>query len=261
MSEESASSRRPVRTLGIEAARRVRRALGYEHPAEVDIEVLAFMRGAVVRKSAVKGARANLVRFEERGIIGVADGLSPEERRWAVAHELGHFEAHSGVSFLGLCSTDDMLPSYRASGLEPEANAFAAELLMPEDLFAPGCDVAKVSWDAIRALAKAFCVSETAAALRFVSFSPERVALVSMKDRVVQWSSASKDFGKRPRKGARVKEWTEARAWFDGKPVGTAPETVSASAWIDDAEDDEELVEHLLPLPKHEVALSLLWWK
>jgi Zn-dependent peptidase ImmA (M78 family) len=217
---EAGKPRQAIRALGVAAARKVREAIGYGHPTELEIEVLAFLRGALVREAPTRGARANLMRIGDRGIIGVAEGLGPEERRWAIAHELGHFEAHSGISFLGLCEAEDMIPSYRASGREPEANAFAAELLMPEDLFAPGCDVARVSWTPVRKLAERFAVSATAAALRFVAFTDERVAVVCMKDGRVEWSSASKEFGPKPRRGSKVAEWTEAHDFF---AKGSAP--------------------------------------
>jgi Zn-dependent peptidase ImmA (M78 family) len=256
-----AKRREPIRALGVAAARKVRAAIGYDHPTDLEIEVLAFMRGALVRPTPARGARANLIRLGERGIIGVADGLTVGERRWAIAHELGHFEAHVDTSFLGLCSGDDMLPSYRTSGLEPEANAFAAELLMPEELFRPRCDVAKVAWGPIETLARSFRVSTMAAALRFIAFTDERVALVCMKNGVVSWVSATRDFGSRPKRGSKVAPWTEARAFFDKGDVAESPQTVSASAWVDDAEDDDDLVEHVLPLRSHGMAMSLLWWK
>lgn len=255
------SRREPILGLGIAAARKVQRELGYEKPMDLEIEILAYLRGALVRPSPCHGARANLLRIGDRGIIGVAESLGFEERRWAIAHELGHFEAHADVSFLGLCSTADMLPSYHASGREPEANAFAAELLMPEALFRPRCDVARPSWSPIRELAEEYAVSVTAAALRFVAFSDERLAVVAAKDGVVAWSSGTKDFGPRPRKGARVKEWTCAHDFFAKGKVHKRPETVTASAWIDSAEDDEEVVEHVFAIPRLKYAMSLLWWR
>jgi len=33
------------------------------------------------------------------------------------------------------------------------------------------------------------------------------------------------------------------------------------SAWIDGAEDDDDLIEHVLPMPRFRAALNLLWWK
>lgn len=254
------NSRPPIRALGVSAARAVRKAIGYDAPTDLPLETLAFMRGALVRSSPATGARANLVRVGAKGVIGVAAGLSDGERRWAIAHELGHFEAHANVSFMGLCSGDDLFASYEASGREPEANAFAAELLMPEDLFAPHCDPALLSWDAIRPLADTFQVSLTAAALRLIAFTSERAAIVCAKDGVVVWSSATKDFGPRPPRGARIEPWTEARAFFDGRDFSGAPEQVTASAWVPGAEDDLELTEHLLAMPALGVTVSLLRW-
>lgn len=119
-------------------------------------------------------------------MVSVAEKLPSDQRRWAVAHELGHFEVHSEVSYLGVC-IEDLRHSYDSSGHEQEANAFAAELLMPEDLFAPRCDVRRVSWQPLMKLAEEFQVSATATALRFLAFTWDRVALVASKDGKVAW--------------------------------------------------------------------------
>ena len=253
--------REPIRGIGVAAARKVRAELGYASPNELDIEVLAYLRGALVRSSAATGARANLLRIGTRGVIGVADDLTFEERRWAIAHELGHFEAHAGVSFVGLCSSRDMVAAYEASGREPEANAFAAELLMPEDLYAKRCDVAKVSWQPIRDLAEEFGVSITAAALRFLSLSDDRVCVVCAKDGVIAWSSASRSFGARPRRGSKVPEWTESHGYFKDGKVEARPQTVSANAWLESAREDEDMIEHVFPMRRLKIAMSLLWRK
>ena len=254
--------REPIKALGIAAARKVRDEIGYASPTELEIEVLAYMRGVMVRRAEARGARANLVRVGDRAIVGVADGLSAVERRWAIAHELGHFEAHPDVNFLDLfCSSGDMLPSYRTSGREPEANAFAAELLMPEDLFTPRCDMPRVSWHPIEELARSFEVSVMAAGLRFLDCTEERVALVCMKDGKVEWTKSSKGFGARPTKGRKVTPWTEAHSWFEKEEVASEPQSVSASAWLDERRDDEELFEHVFPLRSLGMAMSLLWWR
>lgn len=246
--------RMPILGIGVQAARRVRAEIGYSHPTELALETLAFMRGALVTRAPVTGARANLVRTHDRGIIGVAANLSSGERRWAIAHELGHYEAHANVSFLELCSGRDMVSAYTTSGREPEANAFAAELLLPEDLVRPRCDVAEVSWSPVRALADQFDVSITAAAMRFVSFTDERVCLVCARDGKVL-------FGPSPRRDTKIQPFTECYEWFAKGAVEARPQTVSASAWIESAGEEQDIVEHLFPLPMHGAAMSLLWWK
>ena len=92
---------------GVRAADLVRSALDLRHPAELEIEVVAHMRGALVRPEPTTGAKASLVRIGSKGIIGVAD-LPFAQQRWAIAHELGHFELHLDQSYLGLCTGDDL---------------------------------------------------------------------------------------------------------------------------------------------------------
>ena len=154
-----------------------------------------------------------------------------------------------------------MVADYAASGREPEANAFAAELLMPEDLARPMADVAHVSWEAVDPIARAFQVSRVAAALRFVELTDERVCVVSVKDGRVAWAGATKDFGAKPQRGSAVDAWSLAGAFFRDGRVSAKPETVSASAWIDGARDDVELVEHAFAMPAYDTVVSLLWWR
>lgn len=261
-SSSAAGTRRdPILAIGTRCAQVVRRELGYQHPTELELEVLAHMRGVLVRETPSSGARASLLRIGRRGIIGVAEGLSQAERRWAIAHELGHFEAHASVSFSGLCTGDDLRTSYMTSGREPEANAFAAELLLPEELAGPPCDVKEVRWEPIEHLAETFQVSLTAAARRFCSLTYERVAIVCCRAGKVLWADGNRMFGRRPQRGAPVDAWTLAYDFFHKGDIARRRETVSASAWIQDVGDDAELLEHVLPMPRLKQTLSLLWFR
>jgi len=254
------SIRLPMPEVAVKRARVVRAEVGYAHPTELEIDVIAHIRRALVRDSPTRGARANLLRLGQRGVISVACGLPLDQRRWAVAHELGHFETHAAVSYLGVCVGEDLRFSYDASGHEQEANAFAAELLMPEDLFAPKCDVPKVSWTPIVKLAEEFQVSVTAAALRFLAFTWDRVAVMACKDGKVAWCQSTRDFGRRLATGTPVDQWSLAYDFFKKGQASQIPETVSAEAWVPNARDGEEVVEHVFPMPNLGVALSLLWF-
>lgn len=253
-------TRFPSPEIAVKRARVVRTEVGYGHPTELEIEVLAHLRRALVRASPTYGMRANLVRVGDRGIISVAEGLPKNQRRWAVAHELGHFEIHASVSYLGLCIGEDLRLGYDSSGHEQEANAFAAELLMPEDLFEPRCDVPKVNGNPIGSLAEEFQVSRTAAALRFLAFTYDRVALMACQDGKVVWSQATRDFGRRLPKGTPLDQWSLAYDFFHKGKVTPIPETVSAQAWVPNARRGDELVEHVLPMSGSNTVLSLLWF-
>jgi Zn-dependent peptidase ImmA (M78 family) len=255
------AGRAPILALGIQQARSVRKEIGYTRPTDLEIEVIAHMRGALVRATPTTGSRATLLRIGSAGVIGVAAGLTDGERRWAVAHELGHFETHANVSYLGLCTGDDLRSPYGSDGREPEANAFAAELLLPEDLVRRRCDVAEVRWEPIEQLATDFQVSLMAAARRFVGFTDDRVAVVCCKDGKIDWSDGNRSFGRRPVRGAKVDQWSLAHDFFTKGNVTRRRETVRASAWIPDVSDELDVLEHVIPMPRRGLTFSLLWFR
>ena len=86
---------------------------------------------------------------EAGGIIWLRDDLDPELRRFAIAHELGHYVLHRGEGIRGYAPCDERAVDQQADAAalrsedrvveeysprvrrEQEANAFAAELLAP----------------------------------------------------------------------------------------------------------------------------------
>jgi IrrE N-terminal-like domain len=94
------------------------------------------------------------------------DILEPGRKRFAIAHDMGHWLLHKNVSQVLACTSEDMVAKYKASAPEIEANYFAAELLMPEKLFAPRIDRASLSVRLIKDLAADFQTTLTATAIR-----------------------------------------------------------------------------------------------
>ena len=97
--------------------------------------------------------------------IWVRRDESPTRRRFTIAHEIGHHFLHSDGATV-LCRAADVDQAEEAARLkEREANRFAAELLMPEELVrehgAREADVAE--------LARTFDVSPIAMAYRLVN--------------------------------------------------------------------------------------------
>ena len=103
-------------------------------------------------------------------IVNLAD--SAARRRFTIAHELAHFILHKEDSKLyahrdmpdnGIRKSDDF---------EQEANYFAANVLMPEELVREKIEVIKDSWGEIpisvlaQAIAASFGVSKSAATIR-----------------------------------------------------------------------------------------------
>ncbi|AGT07392.1 ImmA/IrrE family metallo-endopeptidase [Paracoccus aminophilus] len=109
------------------------------------------------------------------GIIGVNALHHPNRQRFSAAHELGHHVLHASEISRAVHVDKGIRVLFRndvsALGTEPmevEANAFASELLIPEDLLAAALEGEGVDLEdetAIEALARRFRVSP--AAMRF----------------------------------------------------------------------------------------------
>lgn len=71
-----------------------------------------------------------------RNTIAVARNLPPEVRQFTIAHELGHATLHreKGILFRDLPNSGADLENESLDPEEKEANTFAADLLMPEEL-------------------------------------------------------------------------------------------------------------------------------
>lgn len=80
--------------------------------------------------------------FNTDRIISVNEMESAKRRRFTVAHELGHFlfyfDPSRSIEFYNAFETDG-----KTSPEEDACNRFAAELLMPEDIFCAAYDRAK----------------------------------------------------------------------------------------------------------------------
>lgn len=107
--------------------------------APVPVKEIAELRGAtVIFENFDNEISGLLLRQNGRIIIGVAGEQSPNRQRFTIAHELGHLVLHDVTvvhvdrNFAVLFRSS--LSSTAQDVLEIEANAFAAELLMPEAL-------------------------------------------------------------------------------------------------------------------------------
>lgn len=102
----------------------------------VPVEEIARLRGADLRYVPYKGDISGLLSREHgRVIIGINGSHSKRRQRFTIAHELGHLELHRDKEL----HIDRGFPVFRRDSrsstatdpAEMEANAFAAELLMP----------------------------------------------------------------------------------------------------------------------------------
>lgn len=233
---------------------------GFETPHDLELDVLAYARGVFVMEERLDSSDARLVRKGNRGFVRVnRDIAEPGRKRFAIAHELGHFEIHKEVSQLSACTSQDMIGSYKGSTTEIEANWFAAELLMPKSHFIKKQNDQFPSFAVVRELADYFRTTLIATAIRLAELSEERVAIVICESGKVRWWRASNSFREHYRINAGMKLKEESAAgWVclghqnEGKPV-----SIDSVAWNGPVHE-EDWWEDVLVQEKYGQVLSLI---
>jgi hypothetical protein len=184
-------------------------------------------------------------------------------KRFAAAHEIGHWRLHAKISQILACTAQDMVARYRASSPEIEANYFAAELLMPEFLFAPRTLNAHPTAERIRELENEFQTSLTATVRRFCDLSKEYCAVVLSEAGKVKWIRASAQLepfiGREP--GEPLPPAAVATEFFTKRNVPASAQPLPAEVWlrsVDELETDE-MFEQVIPQPAYNSVLSLIW--
>jgi hypothetical protein len=241
-------------------AEEIIKGLQIREPAEIQLWDIAMERGAFVRESLLEGSEARLVRKGGLGIITVSSRIPEEGRkRFAIAHELGHFELHT-ASQLILCAEEDMYVWNENKAQEIEANEFAASILMPKDIFARYLKAGPPNMYVVKDLAGEFRTTLTATASRYVQLSLEPCAVVISKGGIIKWYMKSPSFDFHVKVGDKLSPNTYAFDFYDGVDLPPRPEKAPAPAWLAGVVDDEaEIFEHSLALTSYGVVLSLLW--
>jgi hypothetical protein len=232
-------------------------------PIDLDIEGLAALRGAIVRREQLTGCEGRLVKRGKHGIISIKADIGEVGReRFTIAHELGHFELNHSNSELMICAGKDIqIWNDKSKNIEASANLFAAELLMPETMFKPLCAKDEPSLALIENLAEEFRTSLQATALRYVGFSPHRVAIVVSRQDRIEWSKVSDDFGFFIERGKKLDFDSLASAFFAGGKLPTDMRAVPIGAWIDDRRVSSRVrvLEQSKGFKNYGFVLSLLW--
>jgi hypothetical protein len=127
--------------------------------------------------------------------------LCKGRERFTLAHEIGHFVLPGQQEVSAPCK-HQRIENWDADLYRPEleANRFAAEILMPRGIMAEFCQ-SEPSLESIRSIAKLCGTSLTASAVRLITLTPHRAAVVWSQDQKILWSKLSEGFVPWIRKG------------------------------------------------------------
>jgi Zn-dependent peptidase ImmA (M78 family) len=227
----------------------------------VSVEMYAKEVEAVVRPQADLGPDEAGYCFQNNGkrFICTNANDSSERQRFTACHEVAHIR-------LGLPSQHASLPwwSYAKRPLaEILCDVFAAELLLPYDLFQPEAEKSNISLFTIDELAGRFQASVTATGSRYAAVVSSPVAFVLSEQGKVRYASRSKPLRDAPAWIPPRLDLPE-RSLSKGVRSGTSNEShteVDADVWFSDWERGGTLVEEVRHLTQWDQTLTLLWFK
>jgi hypothetical protein len=258
-----------VRVGYIEQARRHALMLldrfGVETIEHLLVEGFASRRGIGLVETQIDGAKSELIVGPNGATIVLPPGLTDRaERRWLVAHELGHFELNHPARPAGKLH----LPSPRTRRRdrrhwEDEADAFASALLMPEPIVDALCSARPMTLDVVWQLATQCDVPWIASALRLMRATWRVCAIVLSHHGEIRWVFPSLPFlmlfAGHIYPGDPLAAGSLARRFFDtGEPCGPAT-LVPASSWLEGASTELQLQEHSIACPNNDAVMTMLW--
>src|SRR5579863_5452529 len=229
------------------AALAVLESAGLDDPTELPISDVILGNGAFYQEKPLTNKDGEIVSLGDRSIITVNSDLSFETRkRFAAVHELGHFKMHRTIKLIFSDTELHLLSWYQGGEHEIEANEFAAEFLMPSELFHKSSFAKrKFGPDVIEHLAAKFMVSKTATILRFVKRGNHPVMIVCCRDNQMKWWKKSDDFypyleferDKRPPTGSVAYElFTSGKVYYGDE----SQQQIWKSDWFTIREDEQD---------------------
>lgn len=235
-----------------------------DDPSSIPLEDLAALLDVYVFDGELHGAEARIQVLGDSAIVTIRRDIeSAGQRNFAIAHELGHFVLHRASLLVLECTARDFLILYQLSDRESEANAFAAELLMPTALFDKESTGLIPSRENLSFLAERFGVSLTAAAYRFVEVGHHPCALILSTENGISWFAKSRDFYLHVRgSGEAVHEYSCAGDFFiNGQTPPAKPVQVGAFCWLKDCSSDDRriLYEQAFAMPRFGQVLSVVF--
>jgi Zn-dependent peptidase ImmA (M78 family) len=232
--------------------------LGITEPQEIDIEAIAQYCDATIVYEPLEGSEARILGNANRAIITVNSNSSVFRRRFSAGHELGHWMRDRGkVGFT--CAEDVMMTEWDSVNAERGANEYAADLLMPADMFKRRSQGKPITFDVVRDLSIIFLTSLTATAIRLVRHGSFPAMLVYLLNGKRKWFIRGDGVPNRlwplevPRPATAAADLLRGEGEVD-------PISIQADGWLDQPGSDRyEVTEHAVRVSSTGI-LALIWW-
>ncbi len=253
---------------GKAAAQKLMDECGIDDPIEIPLDLIVFGRGATLIEKSLRNSEGRIVFGDDSAIITVNSDIQyAGKKRFVIAHELGHYEMHRDVITVHN-DTDATLEFFKNGNQETEANEFASELLMPENLFKRECASKKFSPDLLRQLSERFQTSITSVAYKYFELGSHPICLFySHNNKVKYWKRPENyphfinDRTKLPPPDDSV-----AREFFEKGKIYSKDQSkqpIWKSTWFElkhwENDNDFKFYEYCIITPKYNTVLSIVW--
>jgi hypothetical protein len=245
-------------------ARKLLASFNVDSPDEIDLETIAWRAGKLeIRYGGLSNCDGRIIASAHGGgIIRVRPSSSRGRERFTIAHEIGHFILHPAPR-LEKSDGPIQFSTWHSDSEEAEANIFAAELLMPENLLLRTTKGKNPSLSLIDQIADDFATSVIATAVQYVNYTSEQVALVLSEGNNILWAKPARHFNYRIRRG-KLSPDSAAGERFAGKAGDSDRMVITpACAWLTEFEYDNkhDVMEDSRYLDYYDRTLTLLWLK
>lgn len=190
--------------------------------------------------------------------IVLKDSLSISRKKFTIAHELGHFYLpwHSELMFG--CNINEMDFKNDYAPKEREANLFAAELLMPKNIF-KSYFMGEIDYSTVSSLADMFEVSFQAALSRCIDLANEDCIIICSSNRRIKWFRATEYFPLFVNT-KKVNELSAAEDLYDSITFRIKKIEEPGYVWFSNA-DDQDIVEESIIFPTYNEVISIIHLK
>lgn len=247
------------------SALEVHNALGWTNPQDLTVDEMAAALGIMIRNIPIEGSNGRILIDGETAIMSINQAIDyVPKRNFVVAHEIGHFILHKNINVL-FSDTEKTLSEWYKNGIhERQANQFAAELLMPSELFKRKLKKRKLNINLIHEISSFFGTSLTSTFLRYIKHGDYPLMMVFIENGRITWKASSSDF---PFKylplNSEVPPLTVAGDLFFRGQYEKNPEEVDALEWFPEDyklkwNPDQQLWEQCYPISKNSF-VSCLW--
>lgn len=259
---------------GANRAKLLLKEIGYHEITEISMDILVASLGATLIETPMNNADGKIIQGKSKTLIKINSNISHlEKKRFTIAHEIGHLLLHQKLELHNdNANTLNWFQNTEQQAIrgkqEWEANDFASELLMPEDLFRSECFQKPFNPQLIQTLAKRFKTSITSVIFRYTKLNLHPIFIIFIDDGIVKYWTKSQDFNYRiknitklpPPKDAVAQEYLDKNYAFIYSE-NEKTQTIYKSTWfeLNNYESDSIFYEYCIPIKQYKTIISIIW--